>query len=161
MEQTFTLNLDPLIEQINSSVEQAVKQYIDSQFDEVISQISTHFNLDKTEVLNSINTKYSIDTSKLKQKKELHIDEKNCTGLTKAGLPCRYKLIPGGTTCKKHKLLNENTKQPLTVNDLPSDEQQWFNTKQEYRASFFPKYEHTPISMDDEIVDDETYVTNE
>ena len=161
MERTLLLNLDPLIEQLKSSIEQSVTQYINSQFDDIITQIATRFNLDKNEVINSIDTKCILEPSCVKNKKVLNIDDNNCTGLTKAGLPCRYKLVPGEKTCKKHKILSDKKKQPLTVNDLPTDEQGWFQEKPPCRSSFFPTYSGSSIAMKSEIVNDDTYVTDE
>ena len=138
--ESHTLHLDDLIEHIKSSVEQTVRDHINQQFNQMIQHISNQYDIDSKEIVKSLHTSfpYVVHTPQedRKGKTATVVTEHNCTGSTKAGLPCRYKVIPGEFTCKKHKggtVLNK-----LKMQELPSDEQEWFENRTNHTTSFYP-----------------------
>jgi hypothetical protein len=40
------------------------------------------------------------------------------------------------------------------MQDLPNEEQEWFQRKNEYRRSFMPKYNESELNFDEDLIDD-------
>lgn len=163
---SFTLHLDELIRTIENNVSQMVKEHLQKQFQLIITSLCTQYQLSEPEVVQYLQEAKLLDvagpssvppnTGKSTGKRKIVDPEPKCTGFTKAGNPCRYRVVSGMDVCKKHNVKNQAqmaTKVPK-VTDLPTDEQAWFEKQNEYQRSFYPQYEKSALELDMDIMDD-------
>ena len=162
----FSLNLDELIVAIQTNVSKMVKEHLCSQFHIIINRLCTQYQLNEAEVVQYLQDAHLLteldvagtSTVKCTGKRKVVESEPKCGGFTKAGNPCRYRVVAGLQVCKKHNVKNQtqmNSKNP-NVTDLPTEEQAWFDKKTEYQRSFYPQYEKSQLQMDLDLVDDTT-----
>lgn len=138
-----------------------------TEFDRMIDAICAKFFLTRSDVIAHLQEMQLVHASspvarskgkRSKKESDSTTIETKCTGLTKAGQPCRYKVLTGTTMCKKHQAerKEQQTNKVPQVHDLPVEQQQWFlHQKQQYQQSFFPG------TIDHELVDDTQFVTDE
>ena len=158
------LDVATLIKKIQVDVEQLVSTHLEEKFALIAAEIATNCNQDESKVIAWIQTAVNMEKPVVKRKVSVKPEHTiPCSANTKAGTPCKYKCSAPETLCKKHKKMQDDRtlSGQASTSQLPVDEQDWLSEQTTYKQTFFPKYENSELTMDEDIVDDSVVVTHE
>ena len=166
------LNLNNMISTIQDEVKKYITVYMEEKFTLIASEIAKKCEQNEDMVMQWIRSAVNMEPPTVVKRKSVPTSNTNpCTAKTKAGTPCKYKCEPNAILCKKHNKMKatvdstnvqaSSSKAPVLTTNLPEDEQNWLNDQATYKQSFFPNYENSDLTMDDDIVDDSKVITDE
>jgi hypothetical protein len=161
------LNLDTMISTIQDDVKKYVTAYMEEKFSHIATEIAKQCGQNEDTVMQWIRSAVNMKPPVVTKRKAntSSVDTVPCSAKTKAGTACKYKCEANEKFCKKHIKLHatqaSTSQAPVLTSNLPNDEQNWLNDQDTYKTSYFPVYENSDLTMDDDIVDDTNVVTHE